>query len=84
MPIDIMGKCPLDGRMNESQKLLCEIESFIRSSAIAETTFGRKAVNDGKLVARLRNGGSVTIDKAADIRRFMACCNSSSEKGSAA
>lgn len=80
----MIGKCPLDGRMNESQKLLREIEGFIRSADIAETTFGRKAVNDGKLVSRLRGGGSVTLDKAAHIRRFMAGYRAQPQQGSAA
>ncbi|BBF93352.1 hypothetical protein [Blastochloris tepida] len=58
--------------MSETQKLLREIEEFVRVSPMSETTFGRKAVNDGKLVPRLRAGGSVTLEKAADIRRFIA------------
>lgn len=81
MPIDIMGKCPLHGGMNESQKLLKEIEDFLASAPLAPATFGRKAVNDGKLVSRLRAGSSVTLETAARIRRFIA--NPAPEHGAA-
>lgn len=58
--------------MSETQKLISEIEAFLRDAGMAESTFGRKAVNDGKLMARLRSSGSVTLEKASQIRRFMA------------
>ena len=51
--------------------LLEEIEAFCRRSGIAESTFGRQCVNDGKLCVRLRNGKDVTLDTAAKIREFM-------------
>ncbi|KPH79349.1 hypothetical protein [Bosea vaviloviae] len=64
--------------MSETQKLLIEIEAFLAQTGMAESTFGRKAVNDGKLTARLRGEGSirgkgsVTLEKAVQIRRFIA------------
>lgn len=58
--------------MSETAKLLAEITAFLRRHRMAESTFGRKAVNDGKLLARLRSKGSVTLEKAAQIRRFIA------------
>ena len=39
---------------------------------MAESTFGRRAVNDGKLANRLRNGGRITTDTLDRIRAFMA------------
>ncbi len=51
--------------------LLEEIESFCRRTQIAESTFGRQAVNDGKLCVRLRNGKDVTLETAAKIRLFI-------------
>ena len=36
--------------------LIAQIEAFCRAEDIAESTFGRQAVNDGKFVGRLRNG----------------------------
>lgn len=52
--------------------LLTEIETFLSDGRMAETTFGRKAVNDGKLVERLRGGASVTLSTAETIRAFIA------------
>jgi hypothetical protein len=51
--------------------LLGEIESFCRLSGIAESTFGRQAVNDGKLCVRLRAGKDVTLDTATRIRDYI-------------
>lgn len=51
--------------------LLVEIESYCRRHGIAESTFGRQAVNDGKLCARLRSGRNVTLDTAGRIREFI-------------
>lgn len=73
MPIDMEGKCPLALMgMSETDKLLHEIDAFLRERNMAETTFGRKAVNDGKLVARLRAGSSVTLKTASQIKAFIA------------
>jgi hypothetical protein len=44
----------------EASELLREVGAYCREAGLAETTFGRLAVNDGKLVARLRNGGRIT------------------------
>ena len=38
---------------------------------MAESTFGRHAVNDGKLVSRLRFGGRVTLETVARVRSFI-------------
>ncbi len=57
---------------SSADSLLAEIEAFCRRSGIAESTFGRQAVNDGKLCVRLRNGKDVTLDTAAKIRGFIA------------
>ena len=56
--------------MNE--QILREIGDFCRRQGLAESTFGRRAVNDGKLASRLRNGGSITTDTLDRIRAFMA------------
>lgn len=54
--------------------LLNEIAAFLRDSPrpIAETTFGRFSVNDGKFVARLRERKNITLDRMARCRQFMA------------
>ena len=54
-----------------AQELLAEISDFCRRNGVAESTFGRRAVNDGKLANRLRNGGRVTTDTVERVRAFM-------------
>ena len=51
--------------------LLTEISTFCRAQAMAETTFGRAAINDGKLVSRLRDGGRITTHTLERLRTFM-------------
>ena len=51
--------------------LLESISACCRRSGMAESTFGRRAVNDGKLAARLRNGGRITTYTLDRIRTFM-------------
>lgn len=58
--------------MDEIQNFLKEIETYCRSHAIAESTFGRIAVNDGKFVGRLRAGRGVTMKTIERVRAFMA------------
>ena len=54
-----------------AQELLQEISDYCRQSGLAESTFGRRAVNDGKLTSRLRNGGRITTETLDRIRSFM-------------
>jgi hypothetical protein len=60
------------GMQTRAQELLKEISDFCRASGLAESTFGRAAINDGKLVSRLRNGGRITTDTLERLRAFMA------------
>ena len=52
--------------------LLAAISDFCRQLQMAESTFGRRAVNDGKFVARLRDGARITPETLARIQKFMA------------
>src|SRR5262249_5624212 len=45
---------------------------YCRRAKMAESTFGRLAVNDGKLVGRLRLGGRVRTDTVERVRAFIA------------
>jgi SAM-dependent methyltransferase len=54
-----------------AQELLQKISDYCRQTGLAESTFGRRAVNDGKLTNRLRNGGRITTDTLDRIRAFM-------------
>src|SRR5258708_4605113 len=58
-------------RSMNAQELLQEISDYCRQAGLAESTFGRRAVNDGKLTARLRNGGRITTETLDRIRAFM-------------
>jgi len=58
--------------MSTNSTLLREIEAFTRGAGIAESTFGLQAVNDGKLVRRLRSGGRTFRETEDRIRDFMA------------
>ena len=65
----VRGTAPVS--QSSADSLLGEIEAFCRRTGIAESTFGRQAVNDGKLCVRLRNGKDVTLETAAKIRGFI-------------
>jgi hypothetical protein len=54
-----------------SETLLRDIAEYCRRARMAESTFGRLAVNDGKLVSRLRLGGRVTADTVARVHAFI-------------
>src|SRR3989440_428277 len=51
--------------------LLGSISDFCRRTGMAESTFGRRAVNDGKFVARLRDGARVTPETLTRVNNFM-------------
>jgi SAM-dependent methyltransferase len=55
-----------------SEALLRDIAEYCRRAGMAESTFGRHAVNDGKLVGRLRLGGRVTTETLERVRGFIA------------
>src|SRR5436305_10238583 len=63
--------CPTQPLMKNDQ-ILAQISEFCRHADMAESTFGRRAVNDGKLVARLREGKRITIDTLDRIEAFIA------------
>jgi SAM-dependent methyltransferase len=65
-----------------TEALLREISDYCRRVGMAESTFGRLAVNDGKLVSRLRTGASVTIDTMERVRTFIgAPANAAGRRG---
>src|SRR5438477_1457615 len=51
--------------------LLSSISDFCRRTGMAESTFGRRAVNDGKFVARLRDGARVTPETLKRVNQFI-------------
>jgi hypothetical protein len=59
------------GYMTDQEKLLAEIDAFLGPRAMAESTFGRLAVNDGKFVRRLRAGADFRTRTMARVREFI-------------
>jgi hypothetical protein len=62
--------------MTVQADLLIEIEAFLAArrgqpDGMAETTFGRLAVNDGKFVRRLRDGCNMTLATIDRVRQFI-------------
>lgn len=55
-----------------NERLIAEIAAFCQRVGMAESTFGRLVVNDGKLVTRLRFGGRVTTHTADRVRAYIA------------
>lgn len=53
------------------EDLLTEIDDFLARAKMADTTFGLKAVNDGKFVSRLRDGGECLPRTATRARNFI-------------
>ena len=56
--------------MSKDQLLTAVIE-FCQKYKMAESTFGRKAVNDGKFVSRLRTGARVTPETFEKVKKFI-------------
>ncbi len=54
-----------------SGSLLESITVFCQQNHMAESTFGRRAVNDGKFVSRLRNGARITPETFERIKKFI-------------
>ncbi len=55
-----------------AEALLRDITEYCRRRGVAESTFGRLAVNDGKFVNRLRDGGRITTTTLERVRSFIA------------
>jgi len=51
---------------------LSHIEAFLAESGMAESTFGLRAVKDGKLLERLRSQGNVTTRTMRRVDDFIA------------
>jgi hypothetical protein len=57
---------------SEGEGLLEAISRFCRETGMAESTFGRRAVNDGKFVGRVRDGARIMPETLERISAFMA------------
>jgi len=61
----------MEALAEQGVSLLDSISDFCRHSGIAESTFGRRAVNDGKFVARLRDGARITPETLDRVTMFL-------------
>ena len=57
--------------MVQAGGLLDSISEFCRRAGMAESTFGRRAVNDGKFVSRLRDGARITPETLERVSAFL-------------
>src|SRR5580693_3750107 len=57
-------------------QILGEIRDFCRETRTAESTFGRRVVNDGKLVSRLRDGARITPETLDKVRSYLSVSRS--------
>lgn len=70
MPRIALVTRPASG-LDHHEALLCEIEEFLIMRKMAESTFGRLAVNDGKFMPRLRLGKNMTVSTIERVREFI-------------
>ena len=54
-----------------TDRILGEIQDYCRKTQMAESTFGRLVVNDGKLVSRLRDGAKITTGTLDKVRAYL-------------
>ncbi len=54
-----------------SGNLIDSILAFCKQKKMAESTFGRRAVNDGKFVPGLRNGSGITPETWERVAKFI-------------
>lgn len=65
------------------KQLIEDIEAFCRSSGIAPSTLGLRAVGDGKFFARLKGGGRCWPETEDKVRRFIAAKTAPENEGAA-
>jgi hypothetical protein len=59
-----------------NEQILGEIRDSCRETRTAESTFGRRVVNDGKLVSRLRDVARITTDTLEKVRSYLSVSRS--------
>ncbi len=61
----------LEDLTDEPEKIVKIVKAFCDQHGIAESTFGRLAVNDGKFVSRISAGSRIEPETAKRVRDFM-------------
>jgi hypothetical protein len=67
--------------VNSTATLISEIEAYCRQKGMAESTFGRQVVNDGKFVSRLRAGKHTTTATLDKIQAFIRSQSAATDNG---
>lgn len=57
--------------MTAREKLLAEIETFLKATGLNSTRFSIEATGDRAFMTRLRKGNGVNLDTAQAVRDFM-------------
>ena len=57
--------------MKTHHPILNEIEAFLADTGMGATYFGKRAVNNSELVARLRAGGAIHFRTEDSVRKFI-------------
>lgn len=57
--------------MSVIDNLIGEIDRFCKQQKISRSTFGLKAINDGKLVSRLTDGKGITLKTISRIEQYL-------------
>ena len=57
--------------MTEREKILQEIETFLRRTGMGPTQFGIESLGRRSLLNQLRDRGGLNMESAAKIRAFM-------------
>lgn len=71
IPLAIWGIAHYVGVMRTRDKLIADIEAFLKRYKMRPTVFGTLAVNDAKLMSELRAGADLTTKRMDKIRDFM-------------
>ena len=53
------------------ENIIQDVDRFLDQTKMAETTLGKKAVNDGKAIKRLRAGKRMWPETISKLRDFM-------------
>ena len=79
MNVDILGSSvpnvSLVELTEEPEAILAVVRSFCKEKGIAESTFGRLAVNDGKFVRRIASGSRIAPETAKRVEAFIGKTN---------
>jgi hypothetical protein len=58
--------------MSTTESLRAAIDAFLTDTGMSATAFGLGALNDGKLVSRIRSGSDVTLRTSDRIHAYIA------------